>query len=430
MQKSRDLFYQLHLFCSSFSSMDEKIIILPNGLRIVYKYIPYTRTVHCGYVINAGSRDDLKGEMGMAHFIEHMIFKGTAKRKTFHILNYLESVGGDVNAYTSKEKTCLYASLVSDYFERAVELLTDITFHSIFPEKEITKEKQVISEEIDMYRNAPDEAIFEDFDEMIFPDHTLGNPILGTKNSIKSFTQSHLQAHIRRAFIQNEVVFSIVGNVSEKEVRRVVDKYLVSLQIPVGTTVRSKPPGLQLTHKIVPIPTDQAHEIIGGRAFPLRKELYVPFLVLNNLLGGPAMNSRLNLNIREKYGLTYSIHSFYSPYTDTGIWGIYVACEPGNLARIRRLIRKEMKHFETKPLGTIGLSQAKKQLIGQLTLGYENLLTQMLGMAKDLLDFGEITPFGKYVTAIEEVTASEIQDAAVAVFRDQEHTTITYQHIE
>ena len=407
--------------------MDTKVIELNNGLRVIYKHIPYTRTVHCGYVINSGSRDDIEGEMGMAHFIEHMIFKGTSKRKTFHILNYLESVGGDLNAYTTKEKTCLYASMVAEYFERATELLTDITFNSTFPEKEISKEKQVISEEIDMYRNAPDEAIFEDFDELIFPNHSLGHPILGTKASIKQFTKADVRDRINRCFIQGEVVFSIVGNVSEKTVRRVIKKYLEPVSLPGGKIIRYQPSHNQVEHLEVPISTDQAHEIIGGRAYALRKELYIPFLVLNNLLGGPAMNSRLSLNIREKHGLSYSISSFYSPYLDSGIWGIYYACETKNLLRIRRLVKKELQKLWESPLGAMKLSQAKKQLIGQLTLGYENLLNQMLGQAKDLLDFDHIPTFGEYIKGIESISAMQLQDAAREIFYENPISVISYK---
>lgn len=407
--------------------METEIFELPNGLRVIYKFVPYTRTVHCGYVINAGSRDDQQGEMGMAHFIEHMIFKGTAKRKTFHILNYLESVGGEVNAYTTKEKTCLYASMVAEHFERATELLTDITFNSVFPDKEIVKEKQVIAEEIDMYRNSPDEAIFEDFDDLIFPEHALGHPILGTKESIRGFTKERVRAHIGRAFIQDQVVFSIVGNVSRKRVQRIIDKYLAPQDVPGGERKLSSPSDLIVVpEQKVSIDQDQAHEIVGGRSYAMRKEHYVPFLVLNNILGGPAMNTRLNLNIREKHGLSYNIYSFYIPYQDSGIWGIYYACERQNLKRIRRLVQKELRQLREHPLGVLSLSQAKKQLVGQLTLSSESLLSQMLGMAKDLLDFGKITPFSSYIEQIEAVTAPQLMEAASDIFPEERLSRLTY----
>lgn len=408
-------------------TVEPKVYELKNGLRVVFKPIPYTRTVHCGYVINAGSRDDEGDEMGMAHFIEHMIFKGTHKRKTFHILNYLESVGGDVNAYTTKEKTCFYASLASEYLDRATELLTDITFHSIFPKNEVVKERQVISEEIDMYRESPDEAIFEDFDEMIFPEHHLGRPILGTKESIRTFEQEHLLRHIRSSFTQGNVVYAIVGNVTEKAVDKIIDKYLAPLELPTGSVKRVRPNGQQLPSKQVEITSGQAHEILGGRAYGLRKDLYTPFLLLNNLLGGPAMNSRLNLNIREKHGLTYSISTFYSPFFDSGIWGIYYACEPKNLDRIYRMVQKELKELAEKPLGSLKLNQAKKQLSGQMVLGYENLLTQMLSMAQDILDFDRIITFADYLEDIESVTAEQMRDAANEIFIANPLTRITYR---
>ncbi|MFK7924064.1 MAG: M16 family metallopeptidase [Bacteroidia bacterium] len=408
-------------------TVEPKVYELKNGLRVVFKPIPYTRTVHCGYVINAGSRDDEGDKMGMAHFIEHMIFKGTHKRKTFHILNYLESVGGDVNAYTTKEKTCFYASLASEYLDRATELLTDISFHSIFPKNELVKEQQVISEEIDMYRESPDEAIFEDFDEMIFPEHHLGRPILGTKESIRQFEQEHLLRHIRSSFTQGNVVYAIVGNVSEKAVEKIIDKYLAPLELPTGSLERIKPNGQQLLSKKVDITSGQAHEILGGRAYALRKDLYTPFLLLNNLLGGPAMNSRLNLNIREKHGLTYSISTFYSPFFDSGIWGIYYACEPKNLDRIYRMVQKELKELAEKPLGTLKFNQVKKQLSGQMILGYENLLTQMLSMAQDILDFNRIITFADYLEDIESVTAEQMCEAANEIYIANPLSRITYR---
>lgn len=409
--------------------METNIIELPNGLSVLHRYVPYTRTVHCGYIIDTGSRDDLLEESGMTHFIEHMVFKGTAKRKTFHILNYLESVGGDLNAYTTKEKICLYASMVSEYFERATELLTDIVFNSTYPEKEITKEKQVISEEISMYRNAPDEAIFEDFDEMIFPEHSLGAPILGTRQTIQVFDQPRVVRHVRNNFTQNRIIFSIVGNVTLERVQKAIKKYLSDIHLPSAERERKAPSTFLAKQHDHPIQTEQAHEIIGGRAFGLKAEFHVPFILLNNMLGGPGMNSRLNLNIREKHGLTYAINSFYSPYQDSGIWGIYFACEPGNLLRIRKMVHKELRELSRKPLGLIRLNQAKKQLIGQFTLGYENLLNQMLGMAKDMLDYQRIQSFSSFVKEIEEVSAADLQKVASLLFTEDQLSRLTYKQV-
>lgn len=396
--------------------MEVNVMELPNGLRVIHKFIPYTRTVHCGYVINSGSRDDREGESGMAHFIEHMVFKGTRSRNNFDILNYLDSLGGDLDAYTTKEKTSIYASLCSEHFERATDLLTDITFHATFPESEIPKEKEVIREEIDMYRDAADEAIFEDFDEQIFPSHALGLPILGTKTSVKSLTRDRLKAHLRSHFTQGNVVYSIVGNVSTEEVQRVVDRYLRPLELPVGQARRQAPPPFSEPYREVPASTQQAHQISGGRAFGIHSSLNHAFFLLNNYLGGPAMNSRLNLHIREKYGLSYSIHSFFTSYVDSGMWGVYFGCEPKNVNRIHDLVEKELKDLRDHSLGVIQVAQAKRQCIGQLTLGYENLLTQMLGMAKDLLDYDRIIPFNEYIELIDKITAQEILEAANQAF--------------
>lgn len=406
--------------------MKEKVFSLPNGLRVVHKYVPYTPIVHCGFVVDAGSRDDPADGAGMAHFIEHMIFKGTTRRKTFHIVNYLESVGGDLNAYTDKEKTCVYASLRSEYFDRAVELLTDICFHSVFPPKEIKKEKQVVKEEIGMYRNAPDEAIFEDFDLLIYPKHALGRPVLGTEESVASFSREQLQAHIKAHYASGRLVFAVVGNITEKQLNKMIAKYLRDLELDTTEVARTKPGEIIPQSQFVEVPHKQAYEIYGGTAYPLRKDKYFAFLLLNNLLGGPAMNTRLNLNIREKHGLTYSVSTFYAPYLDSGLWGIYYTCEPGSLAPIRRLIGKELRDLKIRRLGQVKLAQAKRQLIGQLTLSYENLLSQMIFMAKDLLDFNNLRPYDYFVGQIEAITAEDILEAANEIFDPERLSMITY----
>lgn len=410
----------------TYPSLEVNIKELPNGIRVVHKHVPYALTVHCGYVLNAGSRDDGSTLMGLAHFIEHSIFKGTKKRKTFHILNYLESVGGDLNAYTTKEKTCVFASMPSMYADRAAELLTDIVFHSTFPEKEIEKERQVIAEEIDMYRNAPEEAIFEDFDEMIFPGHTLGHPILGSKESIGQIDRDAMLSFIQQGFTSGNVVFAMVGNITEAQLNRIIDKYLIHLELPESNQTRTAPIVYKPLVQESTIPFNQAHEIVGGRAYPLRADKYYPLVLLTNMLGGPASNSRLNLNIREKHGLTYSINTFYNPYQDAGLWGIYYACDHANLKRVRRLVEKELAYVRTNKLSSQRLHQIKKQLVGQFMLSYENMLSQMLGLAKDILDFGEVLPFKTYVERLEAITAEELQETANEVFNVEEMSRLSY----
>lgn len=406
--------------------MSEKIIELPNGLRIAYKYAPHTRSVHCGYIIDVGGRDDFEDAAGMSHFIEHLVFKGTTRRKTFHILNYIESVGGDVNAYTTKEKTCVYASLSSEHVERAIDVLTDIVFFSIFPEKEIVKEKQVILEEIDMYRDAPDEAIFEDFDALVFPNHSLGIPILGTKESLPLIDREKIAAFRNTFYTKERIVFSIAGNITEKELMKWANKYMKDLPLLSGNPPRIKPLEWTAKNETVEISTHQAHEVIGGRAIDMRHEDYAAFSMLVNWLGGSAMNSRLNLNIREKYGWAYNISAFYAPFLDTGLWGIYYACDVSNLKKIRNKVIKELSESSKKVMGSLQFSHIQKQLIGQLVLGNENLVNQMLGMGKELLDFGKLIAFEDYIKRIEKVNPIYFQGVAERHFTEKNTGIITY----
>jgi predicted Zn-dependent peptidase len=392
---------------------------LPNGIRVLHLYIPHTRAAHCASIIDAGSRDDPADKQGLAHFIEHMIFKGTSRRKTFHVLNYLESVGGELNAYTTKEKTAIYASLAAEHAERAVDLLSDIVFHATFPEKEIAKERQVISEEIDIYRDAPDEAIFEDFDLQLFPKHPLGAPILGFKESIAHIERDDLRGYVDRRYSEGKVVFAIAGNVTEKQLQRLIGKYLAPLELPSPDLARPKPSPISPNMLETPTPMQQAHELLGGYAPPMRNEHYHAFLLLVNLLGGPAMNSRLNLNIRERHGLTYSINSFYVPYIDSGLWGVYFGSEEKNRKRVRRLVARELRLLREKPLGSMQLHQLKKQLTGQLILANENPLNQLLAASKDLLNFGHIYDFSAQLNKLENVSAAEIQTVA-KIFFDQD----------
>lgn len=405
--------------------MQEKIITLENGLRITYKYVPYTRNVHCGYVIDVGGRDD-EAITGMAHFMEHILFKGTEHRKTFHILNAIEAVGGDLNAYTTKEKTCVYLSIHADYFERAVDVLTDIVFFSVFPEKEIVKERQVITEEIDMYRDAPDEAIFEDFDLQIFPEHALGAPILGTKSTVADIEKQAIIQFHQKFYKSDKVVFSIVGNVSEKEVMKMANKYLLKIPASHADYQRNEPNLSPQKTQIVKINTHQAHEVIGGKAMGIHSPDYAAFILLQNILGGPAMNTRLNMNIREKYGLAYSISSFYSPFIDTGIWGIYYACEAKNVEKVRKKVQKELEDMQNKTLGKVQFNQAQQQLIGQMLLGNENLPNQMLGMGKELLDYGKILKLDDFIAQILALKATDIQGIAKKYFEEEVICNILY----
>ncbi|MCB9233988.1 MAG: insulinase family protein [Bacteroidia bacterium] len=399
---------------------------LINGTRILHIAVPHTRVVHCGLILATGSRHETAPENGIAHFIEHMVFKGTQRRKTYHILNYLESVGGDLNAYTTKEKTVLYASIRSEYLQRAIELLSDIAFHSTFPEKEIAKEKQVIAEEIDMYRDAPEEAIFEDFDGILFPDHPMGRPILGTRETLQTFNQAQLFEYTRRNYAGTRTVLSVVGNVSFEKVVHWAKKYLSDL--PAGSKLPPNEPipAYQKVSKTDETTGQQAHIILGNRAYPRRQGLFVPFYLLNNYLGGPANNTLLNLNIREKYGLTYSIYSSYSPYVDTGAWTAYFACEPRYINRIRDLTLRELRQLRNQRISDLKLSRIKTQLVGQMTINDEQALGQMLAMGKNFLDFGQHFTLEEMVSDLEKVTSSQVLEAANEVFAEDQISTLIF----
>lgn len=406
--------------------MEIQVVNLPNGISIVHREIPHSRVVHCGFVIDAGSRDEGPEETGIAHFIEHMVFKGTQRRKTFHILNYLESVGGDVNAYTTKEKTCLYATVLPQYCGRAMELLADITFDSTFPKKEISKERKVISEEIDMYNDSPEDSILEDFEAIAYPDHSLGRPIAGTRESIAGIGREEILKFIERNYTAGRVVFSVVGKVSLVEIKKLAKKYLADLELPKSSVRKTRTPDFQAGSLEKKISGQQAHKVIGGDACSFSHDMYVPVSVLCNYLAGPANNSLLNLNIREKHGLTYNIYSFFNPFTDCGLWGIYFACEPANLNRISRMVDKELQKLKSTELGAVRLNQIKRQMIGQLTIGNEGLLSKMLVQAKNLLDFGRDYDLEELTRQVESVTAADLKAAANFLFRKEKMAEVVY----
>ncbi|NNE56102.1 MAG: insulinase family protein, partial [Flavobacteriales bacterium] len=334
---------------------------LPNGIRGIHKRT--NRPVsHCGIAINAGSRDELDHEQGLAHFIEHCIFKGTKKRKTFHILSRLDAVGGEINAYTTKEETWVYASFLNHHFERAVELLADITFQSTFPEKEIQKEKDVIIDEINSYLDSPGEMIFDEFEHMVFAGHPLGRSILGTEPSVKSFGRENIFDMMDRRYRMDQIVFSSVGNMSLKEAKFLANKHLGSFASATTTSKRQAFSDYIPKSEELVKDTFQVHYIIGGQAYGSSHPNKLGLVLLNNYLGGPAMNSRLNLMIREKYGFTYNIESHYSPYSETGLMQVYLGTDKKFFERSRKLVLKELQALRDKRMGPTQLHNAKQQL--------------------------------------------------------------------
>ncbi len=399
---------------------------LPNGIRVAHQQITHSKVVHCGFILDIGSRDERPEQHGLAHFWEHMAFKGTKKRRAYHILNRLEAVGGELNAYTTKEKICFYASLLNRHFETALELLTDITFDSIFPEKQIDRERNVILEEMAMYYDSPEDAIQDDFDQVIFGDHPLGKNILGSRDSIPTFHRADFQRFLSEHMNTSRLVFCCVGNLPMKQVVKLTEKYLTNIPALHGPGHRVPFKAYLPQQKTVHRPLTQAQCAIGRTAFPVQDQRSLPFFMLTNLLGGPGMNSRLNLALREKHGLVYSADAEYQSYTDTGFFAIYFGTEPGQLARAKGYVMKELKTLREKPLGRLQLHRLKEQLMGQLAMSSENNQSLMLAIGRSLLEERELESLDTIYQKINAVTASDLQEIAQEMFREEELSTLAY----
>ncbi|WP_417612885.1 M16 family metallopeptidase [Owenweeksia hongkongensis] len=408
--------------------MEFEIFELSNGIRVVHKQVDRP-VAHCGLMVMAGSRDESLEEEGLAHFIEHVLFKGTTKRKAYHILSRMEDAGGELNAYTDKETTVIYSSFLESDYNRAIDLIFDINFNSIFPEKEIQKEKEVIIDEINSYKDSPSELIFDDFEETLFPNHPLGMNILGTPEKVKSFSRKDILNFISREYGNNRMVFSSVGNISSAKLKRMLDKATEHLPTKISTHTRVAPPAYQTKHVSVEKSNFQTHAVLGTRSYYANHEKIRTLHLLNNILGGPGMNSRLNLNIREKYGFTYNIESFYNPYSDTGVFGIYAGTDPGTIGKTLKLIDKELKKLREIKLGTMQLTKAKRQILGQIAMGQENNASLMLALGKSLLVFDRVDTFEEIRAKIEGITSEDLQDVANEILAPEQMSSIVYKPI-
>ena len=365
-------------FADCMKDKELELLEMPNGIRVIHKEVKHSKVAHVGIMLDIGSRDEKSEEHGLAHFLEHMAFKGTKKRNSFHIINSLESLGGELNAYTTKEKICFYVSLLDEHLEKAVDLLTDITFNSIFPERQIEKERSVIIEEMMMYRDTPEDAIQDDFDEQIFPHHVLGKNILGTEQTVGSFRQSHFQTFFQRNLNTEKIVLSTIGNFPLKKVSKLARKYLKDIPCKKYNADRNWFEGYVPSRKEVFKPISQTHVAFGSPSLSIKDKNRVPFFFLINLLGGTSMNSRLNLSLREKYGLVYGIEANYVPYLETGQFVIYFATDPKNRKRVFQYMLKEIERLKKQPLGKLQLHKAKNQLKGQMALSEDNRSAMML----------------------------------------------------
>ncbi len=407
--------------------MEVLLHTLSNGLRLVHKPTANGQVAHLGITINAGSRDEGPDEQGLAHFIEHCLFKGTKRRKAYHILSRMDSVGAELNAYTTKEETVIYASFLNTHFQRAMEVVSDIVCHSTFPEKELAKERDVIIDEIMSYQDSPAELIFDDFEELLYGQHPLGRNILGTRESVAGLKRSHILHFLKRRYHTAEMVLSSVGHIDFRKIVRWAERYFGDLQPGEADTPRLPISEVHLERREAELDTFQAHLMIGGTAPDIHSPLRSAAVLMNNYLGGPAMNSRLNMNIRERHGIAYNIESAYTPYSDTGVLSIYLGTDKRLLARSEKLVHKELSALRQKKLSPTTLHRAKEQLKGQLALASEGGANLMQALGKSLLNHGRIDTTEEILKEIDSITPMQVLEVANSCFEEGKMGVLVYR---
>ncbi len=397
---------------------------LPNGLRIIHLPSP-SPVVYCGIGVAAGSRHEMAGEEGVAHFVEHMSFKGTQHRSAIQILNSLESVGGDLNAFTNKEDTMFYAAIQKEHFSRAVDLLTDIVFSSQYPQHEVEHEVDVICDEIESYNDTPAELIYDVFENQLFKGHPLGHNILGTREQVQGFTSQHALRFAQRYYRPDNAIFFAYGDISFSRLVKSLDSRneergarrekcqepessRSSLLLPPSSIFLPPSSNKQEHH--------QAHVMLGCQSFSYDDPRRMPLFLLNNILGGPGMNARLNLKLRERHGLVYTVESSMASYSDTGVWSVYFGCDHHDVKRCIRLVRRELDRMMQAPLTERQFSAAMRQLKGQLTIAADNREQFALDMAKHFLHYGKERSLEEMIEQIDAITASQLQDVAQQLF--------------
>ncbi|MEH3115930.1 M16 family metallopeptidase [Pedobacter terrae] len=409
--------------------MEYNVHTLPNGIRLLH--VPAASAIsHACIIVNTGSRDEPEGKAGLAHFIEHLIFKRTEKRSTNQILNRLESVGADLNAYTTKEYTCIHASFLNPYLDRTLDLFNDILFHSTFPEEEMEKEKSVILDEISSYLDQPEEAINDDFEDMLFTGHALGNNILGTTETVQNFTREDVINFRKANYRTNEIVVAVLGNYNLNKVVSKGSKHFADVKESSPNKARVKPTTLPPNNTTIYKPIMQAHCILGTQAYSTHQSQKVPLMLLNNYFGGNGMSSVLNLQIREKYGIAYTIESNFSPLSDTGIFSIYFGTDKEKQAKALSLIFKEIKKLREHPLNELQLQKAKNKFIGQIALGEENRIGLIISMAKSLIDHNKIDSLETVFEKINAVTTKQMANVANEILDTDQLNVFTFCPIE
>ena len=403
--------------------------VLPNGIRLIHKE-KQGEIAHLILMVETGTRDELAHENGLAHFVEHTIFKGTQSRKAYHILSCLDNVGGDLNAFTTKEETCIQATFLKQHYKRSLDLFADIAFHSTFPENELTKEKEVILDEINSYLDSPSDEIYDLFEEMVFKGHPLSRNILGTTELVKGFHQKDVLDFMAHNYSTDQMVLASIGDISFKEFERLAMKYFGEQPAHLVSRKREVFKSYKPESRTAERKNHLSHCMIGGLAPEFNSPLRMPIVMLNNILGGPAMSSRLGLNIREKYGFAYSIESQYSAYSDTGLISVYMGVDPDSLEKAIELVYKELNKLCTQKLGTMQLQHAKQQLIGQVALSYESGMNELLSATRSLLMGEPIEYMDDIIRNINAVTASDILDIANQVFDRKQLSQIVFLGID
>ena len=395
---------------------------LPNGIRGIHRQVRGS-VAHCALVIGAGSRDERPGQYGLAHLTEHAFFKGTQRRRAWQINCRLENLGGELNAFTTKEETTVHATTLRGDFAKAAELIADIVFRSTFPEREIDREKEVIVDEINTYKDSPADMIYDTFEDMLFEGSELGHNILGSKAALMRYDGEKIRAFTARTHTADRMVFSSIGNFSARTAEAVARRYFGDRPATTRGFERAVPPPVAAFEKTVTKRTHQTHCILGNRACGLEDPDRLPLSLLVNILGGPSANSLLNMEIREKHGLSYNIEATYTPYCDSGLAAIYFSSEHTHAEQCTELIYKQLKQLRTVPLTARRLSMAKKQFIAQLAISSESNESYMLSAGKSLLMHDEVDTMEQVYAKIRALTASQLTEAAEKVFTGMSRLT-------
>lgn len=384
---------------------------LTNGIRCVLKAVR-SQVCYCSMTIGAGSRDEREEERGVAHLLEHTLFKGTTKRKAYQVNCRLENLGGEINAFTTKEETVVHATVMRGDFAKAVELMDDIIFHSTFPHEEVEKEKEVIADEINMYKDSPDERIYDDFEDLLFADSELGHNILGTKRSLSKLHTEQIKAFIERNYTTDKMVFAVIGNISPKRFVATVERYFGAEKATTRSTERVAPKSIDIFSKTITKQQHQVRQVIGTRAYALDDKRRLSLILLTNLLGGPSAASRLNIALRERRALTYCVEALYTPLSDCGMFSIYFSCEKEKLEQCRDILNKELARVMNEPLTPRQLAIAKRQFIGGFAISAENNEVYMLSVGKSFLAFGGVDSLEEVYRKVDEIRPEDIMAVA------------------